>query len=261
MEEQETPLVGGNITGAVRVGQTVHRVMGPWSSAVHDLLCYLEIRGFEEAPRFLGLDSQGREILTFIEGEVGHYPLQQYMWSDENLRSAVQLLRRYHDATVGYNAPAGARWQFEYLDHQRHEIICHNDVAPYNMVYKDGKPKALIDFDTAGPGPRIWDIAYAAYRFVPLSYTQEMQTLGLADPILQGQRLRLFCQTYGLVYSYEEVLDTVVRRLEALCSLLIERANEPGYQKMIVAGHLDHYRREIASIQLYRNELEHGLLL
>jgi phosphotransferase family enzyme len=249
--EKETALSGGNVTGVIRIGETVHRAMGPWSSAVHGLLHSLEVQGFEGAPRFLGLDRQGREILTFIEGEVGHYPLQQYMWSDENLMEVAHLLRRYHDATVGYSAPDGASWQFEYPDRHQHEIICHNDVAPYNMVYRDGKPQALIDFDTAGPGPRIWDIAYAVYRFVPLSYAQDMQALGLADPTIQGQRLRLFCQAYGLMYSYEEVLDTVVRRLEALCALLIERAHDPIYQKMRDEGHLDHYRREIASLRHY----------
>lgn len=261
MKEKESPLSGGNITGAVRVGQTVHRAMGPWSAAVHGLLRYLEIQGFEGAPRFLGLDPKGREILTFIEGEVGHYPLQYYMWSEENLIEVAHLLRRYHDVMVGYRAPAGAMWQFVYPDHRQHEIICHNDFAPYNMVYRDGKPQALIDFDTAGPGPRIWDFAYAAYRFVPLSYTHEMQALGLADPIIQGQRFRLFCQAYGLIHSYEEVLDTVVHRLEVLCILLMERAPDPTYQKMIDEGHLDHYRREISSLKQHRNKLEHGLSL
>lgn len=255
------PLSGGNVTGVVRIGKTVHRAKGPWSSSIHDLLSYLELQGFEGAPRFLGIDPQGREILTFIEGEVGHYPLHQYMWSDENLREVAHLLRRYHDATVGYNAPTDAVWQFEYPNHQKHEIMCHNDVAPYNMVYRDGKPIALIDFDTVGPGPRIWDVAYAVYGFIPLSYTQEMQTLGLADPKIQGQRLKSFCHAYGLTHTIEEVLDTVVHRLEALCNLLTERSKDPIYQKMIGEGHLDHYRREITSLQHYRNQLEHSLLL
>jgi Phosphotransferase enzyme family len=186
---------------------------GPWSSSIHHLLNYLELKGFEGAPRFLGI------------------------------------------------APTDAVWQFVYPNHLKHEIICHNDVAPYNMVYRDGKPQALIDFDTVGPGPGIWDIAYTVYRFVPLSYTQEMQALGLADPKIQAQRLSLFCQAYGLMYTYEEVIDTVVHRLEALCNLLIERSNDAVYQKMIVEGHLDHYRREITSLQHFRNKLEHSLQL
>src|SRR5215211_2112417 len=108
-------------------------------------------------------------MLTYIAGEVGAYPLPALMWSDEALTDAVRLLRRLHDATLGYSAPEGDEWQLAYPDPTRHEVICHNDAAPYNTVFVDGRPRALIDFDTAGPGPRIWDVAYAAYTFVPLA--------------------------------------------------------------------------------------------
>ena len=261
MEEKEMPLSGGNVTGAVRIGNTVHRAMGPWSSSIHDLLNFLETQDFEGAPRFLGIDPQGREVLTYIEGEIGHYPIPLYMWSDENLKEVAHLLRRYHDTTAAYVAPSDAVWQFEYPNHLKYEVMCHNDVAPYNMVYRDGKPLALIDFDTVGPGPRIWDIAYAVYRFVPLSYTPEMHALGLTDPIIQSQRLKLFCKEYGHVHPNKELLDTVVLRLEALCDLLLQRSNIPAYQNMIAEGHLDHYRREIASFQQIRSQLEDSLLL
>jgi hypothetical protein len=222
--EQETLLYGGNVTGAARVGQTVRRVTGRWSTTVHDLLRHLEASGFTGAPRFVGIDEQGREILTFIKGEVGHYPLPRSMWSDESLVAAAHFLRRYHDATVSYIPPADAVWQFIYPDRQQHEIICHGDVAPYNLVYRDGKPHALIDFDTAGPGPRLWDLAYAAYRFVPLSSAQDMRDLGLSDPVIQGPRLRLFCQAYGLEQPFANMLDFVEHRLHAMCSWLSEGA-------------------------------------
>ena len=259
MLEKEIPLSGGNITGVVRIGLTVRRSIGPWSAAVHGLLQYLETQGFEGAPRFLGFDQQGREILSFIEGEIGTYPLQSYMWSDENVREVALFLRRYHDATVGYHAPHGDTWQFEFPDHRQHEVICHNDVAPYNMVYRDRKPQALIDWDTAGPGPRIWDIAYAVYRFIPLSYAQDMQELGLTDLTTQARCLRLFSQVYGLTLPYEEILDAVERRLDALCTLLLGHLHDPVYRRMIDEGHLDHYRHEIVSLQHHRTQLEHHL--
>jgi Phosphotransferase enzyme family len=259
MLEKEIPLSGGNITGVVRIGQTVRRPIGPWSASVHGLLQYLETQGFEGAPRFLGVDQQGREILSFIEGEIGTYPLQSYMWSDENVREVARFLRRYHDATVGYSVPNGATWQFAYPDDRQHQVICHNDVAPYNMVYRDKKPRALIDWDTAGPGPRIWDIAYAVYRFIPLSYAQDMQELGLSDLTTQARRLRLFSQAYGRTLPYEEILDAVERRLEALCTLLLGRLHDPVYRKMIDEGHLDHYRHDIVSLQHHRTQLEQHL--
>src|SRR5690242_2685586 len=114
MLEDETPLHGGNVTAVVRVGNTVRRPTGPWSAAVHSLLRHLEGRGFDGAPRFRGLDSQGREILTFLPGEVGRYPLPLYMWSEAVLTGAARLLRRYHDATRDYGRPPEAHWQMAY---------------------------------------------------------------------------------------------------------------------------------------------------
>ena len=87
---------------------TVRRATGPWSPAVHGLLRHLERRGFDGAPRSLGLEDRGREVLTFIRGVVGNYPLPFDAWSDETLVHAARLMRRYHDATVGY-APRTAR--------------------------------------------------------------------------------------------------------------------------------------------------------
>jgi hypothetical protein len=260
MDQQETPLTGGNLSIVVRAGDTVRRPMHPWSATVHGLLRQLEARGFDGAPRFLGIDDRGREILSFIEGEVGAYPLSAYMWSDDVLGEAMRLLRQLHDASAGYVAPAGATWQFVYPDPARHEVICHNDVAPYNTVFVDGRPRALIDFDTAGPGPRIWDVAYAAYTFVPLAsfvprpdgHIVPYESSLHAEE--RSRRLRVLVAAYGL--PLDDLLPTVVRRLEATCALLVERseAGDAAYQRLVTEGHLDHYRRELAFIQRHLSE-------
>lgn len=237
----------------MRIGETLHRPMGQWSSAVHALLRHLETQGFDGAPRFLGIDQQGCEVLTFIEGKMGHYPLPGYMWSDEALVVMARLLRRYHDAQAGFVAPMGAVWQFTYPDASAHEIICHNDIAPYNLVYRDGQPHALIDFDEAGPGPRMWDVAYAAYRFVPLihAHDQAIAQLGLTDPGRQARRLQLFCDTYQI--GTGEVLAMVEPRLQAMCRTIVDRAEKGNvaFQKMIDEGHLEHYQWELAEWQTY----------
>ena len=231
---------------------------------MHGLLRHLEARGFDGAPRFLGVDDRGREILTFITGEVGSYPLPAYMWSDEMLASAARLLRSLHDATLGYVATDGAVWQFSDPDPARHEVICHNDVAPYNTVFVDRRPRAFIDFDTAGPGPRVWDVAYAAYTFVPLaSFVPRADGRVVPyDPAQHAEerarRLRLLGSAYGLQIG--DLLPTVVRRLEAVCELLIERAEagDDTYQRLIAEGHLDHYRREVAFVRRRASEWRPG---
>ncbi|GHO49322.1 aminoglycoside phosphotransferase family protein [Ktedonospora formicarum] len=260
--EQEIPLEGGNVTGATRVGQTVRRHPGPWSTTVHTLLNHLEKRGFSGAPRLLGIDAQGREILSFIAGEVGHYPLPDYMWSEEALIAVAHLTRSYHDATIDYVPPTDATWHFVYPDQRQHEVICHGDIAPYNMIYRDHRPHALIDFDTAGPGPRLWDLAYAAYRFAPLYFDKDIQELGLNDPLVQSERLRIFCRAYGLNQPYADILDFVERRLYAMCDWLIEGvvARDPARLRLVNEGHLDHYRREIVVFQHNRPLLQSRLV-
>lgn len=256
--DEEVPLVGGNVNQVVRVGQTVRRPVGAWSTTVHDLLLYLERQGFEGAPHFKGLDEQGREILSYIEGEVGHYPLQPYMWHDETLVRVAAFLRRFHDLTANYKPPAQAQWQMIYPDSNRHEVICHNDFAPYNLIFRDERPYALFDFDMAGPGPRLWDMAYVVYRFVPLSWAEEVKESGLLNLAAQRHRLSLFCEAYGLAPSERtKLIPMVVERLEQMVTTLLQGASNGNqvYQKMIDEGHAAHYRRELVSLAEHRQEL------
>jgi hypothetical protein len=264
MTFHESPLHGGNISQVVRVGTTVRRQRGSWSAAVHGLLRHLEDEGFDGAPRFLGIDDQGREMLTYLPGEVGNYPLRPFMWSDTTIIQAGRLLRRLHDATSVY-APTDARWQMEYPDPSQHQVICHNDVAPYNTVFVNGQPSAFIDFDTAGPGPRIWDIAYAAYTFVPLAGFAPLSD-GTTVPyeatthaIDRARRLRLLCEAYGLADA-GDLIDTVEHRLQTMCTTLIDRAavGDAAYQVLIGDGHLAHYQNEIAFIREHGHAWEVG---
>jgi len=126
----EVPLAGGNMSGAVvRVGDTVRRPAGPWTPAVHALLNHLHDAGSDGAPRPLGLDERGREVLTFIPGTVawpgGFGPLE----GDGGLRRAARLIRGFHDAVAGFTPPPGARWQ-ALVPADGAEIIAHHDLAP-----------------------------------------------------------------------------------------------------------------------------------
>ena len=110
MSYTEMRFADGNLSDVVRVGNTVRRVTGPWSPAVHALLRHLEAAGFDGAPRFLGIDERGREILSFVEGETLRPDIPN--WSEDLLAGVGSLLRRYHDAVAGFTAPADAAWQF-----------------------------------------------------------------------------------------------------------------------------------------------------
>ncbi len=123
------------------------------------------------------------------------------------LRESGALLRRMHDASTTLVGQPGV-WQLP--THQPVEVICHNDVAPYNMVFHQGNLRGLIDFDTASPGPRIWDLAYLAYQLVPFTETAGGAAAGLAA---RRDRLGLLIDAYGQPFLPADVLRVAADRL------------------------------------------------
>ena len=171
MSSGEVPLAGGTHGPVVRVGETVRRLARPQTPAVQALLRHLEQAGCDGAPRALGVDARGREVLSYIPGEVvgqrGAGVPPAFVRADATLEGVARLLRRLHDAAAGFVPPADVAWAFQTGAPRTGDTICHNDVGPWNTVFRDGVPVAFIDWDTAAPAPRTWDVAYAAYRFVP----------------------------------------------------------------------------------------------
>lgn len=188
---EEQPLTGGNVSaGVVRVGDTVRRPAGPWTPSVHALLTHLHEAGFRSAPRPLGIDERGREVLAFVPGEV--------VWPDRfalveptaGLVRVARMIRDFHDAVQDFRPPRDACWQV-LVPAEGDDIIAHQDLAPWNLVAGESG-WAFIDWDTAAPGSRLWDVAYAVRGFVPLSAHPDWQTPDAAA------RLRLFADAYGL---------------------------------------------------------------
>ncbi|MFC7641804.1 hypothetical protein ACFQX6_13060 [Streptosporangium lutulentum] len=108
--EPEFALIGGEVTeGVVRVGDTVRRPAGFNAPLVHALLDRLEAAGFAGAPRFLGIDAAGREVLTFIPGEVAGRPRPAWIADEERMASVGRLVRAYDDAVAGFVLPEGVR--------------------------------------------------------------------------------------------------------------------------------------------------------
>ncbi|GAA0603321.1 phosphotransferase [Virgibacillus siamensis] len=255
--EGEEMLTGGNVSNVYRSGDTVRRELNPDSPKIHKLLKHLEDKGFSYAPRFLGIDEKGREILSFIEGEAGNDPLKEYMWSDDVLKDIAKILRLYHDAVSDF--PFSDDWKPIDNAPNTAEVLCHNDFARYNIIFNHKKPIGIIDFDVAGPGPRLWDIAYTLYTCVPLSrfYLSETgeevyyKSQQHADCV--KQRVALFFEFYGEEIK-EDYLKMVLLRLEGLCKTITRKASEGdiAFQKMIDEGHLEHYQNDIKFIR------EHG---
>lgn len=257
--EKEEILTGGNISTVYRLGDTVRRDLKPDSTKIHKLLMHLENKGFIYAPKFFGIDEKGREILSYIEGEAGNYPLKGYMWSDEVLKEIAQMLRLYHDSVSDFLIEED--WKSIDNTPQPFEVLCHNDFAIYNIIFNRKRPVGIIDFDVAGPGPRLWDIAYTLYTCVPLSGAYQSETgeeviYNFLDHSMKiKQRVKLFFESYGKEFE-EDFLEMVLLRLQGLCKTIERKAKEGdrNFQKMIDEGHLEHYQNDIKFIREHRKE-------
>jgi hypothetical protein len=192
----EEPLPGAFST-LTKVGNTVRRSTGPWTPAVHALLRHLERVGFEGAPRVLGVDPQGREVLTYILGEVPRTARPDFFATDRALVEVGLLLRRYHEAVSDFSLPAGVGW-YEKSDLGAGSVVCYNDLAPRNTVFRGGSPVAFLDFDLASLAPPAWDVAHLAWQFVPLADAEGCARQGWSSPPDRPGRLRLVCDGYGL---------------------------------------------------------------
>ncbi len=205
----------------VRVGDTVRRSAGSSRAAVRELLLHLQSVGFDGAPRYLGTDEQGREILTWIDGEVPLSPYPAWAMTDRALADLGGLVRRLHEATATFRATS-ADWSPQWADPRRGPVICHNDLYPENVVFRDGRVVALIDFAMAAPGRPLWDVAIAAEVWGPLGDPDRRDQ----HPVdLDGiARFGMLARAYGLEPERaEELVDVLIEeRAQSVANIRAE---------------------------------------
>ncbi|WP_084965466.1 phosphotransferase [Thermoactinospora rubra] len=253
----EVPLPGGHATeGVVRIGDTVRRPTGPHTAKVHALLRHLEHAGFQGAPRVVGTDAQGREILTFIPGTAG---LTAASATDEALVRLAALVREFHEATRGFPLdPDG--WAIGSNDDAPADVIGHCDITPENTIFRDRTPVALIDFDLARPTTRLFDIATTLRHWAPIADPVDR------DPLLRqvdvGARLRLFCEAYGLApRDRRRLLDVARLRLHRSYTVMRARASEGGsWARMWANGAGQRIRRAAAWLDAHEDDLRTALI-
>ena len=152
--------------------------------------------GFDGAPSPVGIDDDGRERLVFIEGAVPVPPYPAWSQSDTALASVAKLLRGLHDAARGFDQQ-GLKWDDTLSDPAGGTLMCHNDVCPENVVFRDGVAVALLDFEFAAPGRAVYDVAHLARLCVPIDDDFDRDRLGWL-PAQGPARLRLVADAYGL---------------------------------------------------------------
>jgi len=255
-DQAEIPLAGGDVTaGVVRVGDTVRRPVGPHSPLVHALLTHLESVGFEGAPRFLGIDGAGREVLSYIDGEVAGRPRPAWIADETRLASVGRLVRAYDDAAASFTPAPDVLPSTELAEPPGippapgypPELIGHVDITPENVVFRSGRAYALIDFDLAKPATRADEMCNAMLWWAPLADPRD------ADPLLRDvdvpRRCRILADAYGLSGTdRERIMEVAVLRTRRSWYLMKQRAETlgGGWQRMWDEGVGDVIKRREA---------------
>jgi hypothetical protein len=223
----EQPLFGGtaNRGRVIRIGDTVRRPMRPASAATHALLRHLEAVGFGGAPRLLGVDELGREVLSYVEGEAVVPPYPAWAMTDSALVSVAHLLRDYHEATLSFRADLHV-WSAAVPPRFRGgSVTTHNDPNLDNVVFRDGRAIALIDFDLASPGARAWDVGCAARLWAPLRADVDVTDARRGAGI---ERFRRFVDAYGLQGDERALVIDAVPATHDWCYDIVRDGAESG---------------------------------
>jgi len=223
-DDREIRLPGGNVGGAVRIGNTVRRRPGPWTPAVHALLDHLAPR-VPHVPRVFGFDDQGREVLSYLPGRVVDIGTGICTLSVEQIISVVRWTRAFHRAVAGFSHPGP--WRFFPVTSPA--LIGHNDIAPYNVCFAGDELVGVFDWDLAGPSTPLLELAFIAWNCVPL-----WRDIG---PATAAARLAVISATYGPVAA-REILHAVPYRIQTMLDGIpaAAAAGDEGMARLMAGG-------------------------
>jgi hypothetical protein len=212
-----------------RIDETVHRPTHHWTPAVHDLLNYLQSVGFPYSPKVLGFDDDGREILSYIDGQSGADGWAKIV-SDDGLRKFAKLLRTYHDAIAGYKPSANAEWACVIGAPKDGQIICHGDFGPWNIVWNGDEPVGIVDWDLVVPAEPRFDVLYALEYSAPFRDDETaLKWHHFPEVPNRKHRIEVFAEAYGLTELGDVVGDVAAtqRKVAGFEKQLAERGLQP----------------------------------
>jgi aminoglycoside phosphotransferase (APT) family kinase protein len=252
------PLTGDGVTpGIVRIGDTVRRPARPFTRTVQAYLAHLHQAGFTAAPVPLGIDEQGREVLSFVPGDVPREPLPAGTAGDGVLAALARLIRALHEASAGWTPPPDAVWggipgtaaaALPPVDGEP-ELVSHRDYYPGNVVFRDGLPAALIDFDLAKPTTRLYDIANALWWWAPLRDPRDRAPAFTTLDI--PHRAAVFADAYGMTAQQRQDLVPLTIRIARRYHLTARAAAEadPVFRRLWEQGAKDELPRAEAWLE------------
>jgi hypothetical protein len=260
----EIALPAGDVTeGVVRIGDTVRRPHQESSSRVAAYLQHLAEAGFDGAPRYLGVDAHGRDVLTFLDGDVPGSPVEPWVAEDALLPGVARLVRRLHDASEGFVLPARhiepGRPQPLFPDDEP-RIVAQRDVTPQNTVFRDGVACGLIDFDLSDWTTRSVDLANTAMHWVPLSDPVDRDAVYAGIDV--AARVALLLHGYGRdVVSPGQFLHACELRFAGSYDIMRWAAENlgGGWARMWEEGAGEQIQRRVAWFASVRGDLARSL--
>jgi aminoglycoside phosphotransferase (APT) family kinase protein len=191
------PLARGDTRRAkavIRIGDTVRYPLHDRFEQTIAVLEHLEAAGFDGAPRVLAIDLDRQDmVLSYLKGRtVSRVPARL---SDKRLIGATSMIRRFHDATQGTSLAQG------------HEIVCHSDLGPHNIIFDRSGAVGIIDWDGVHPGSRLFDFAHAAWCCADICTRVPVPE--------QARKLNLMCNTYGWDDPWAVIEEIAARFMRA----------------------------------------------
>ena len=206
----------------------MRRPVRPNTAFVLRVLRHVEATGATWAPRALGIDEHGLEVVSWIRGETPG------SGDEVDVLALARIVRELHDLTE--DLVEGS------------ECVIHDDIQPRNAVVQGRRPVGLIDWEQARPGRRVDDVANLCWSFIE-------PTAG-SDPSEISRRWRLVVDAYGLD-DRALLVPTVLARM-VTCAEDIEREAARGstrHQSLAERGDHDAIRA------MHRWVSEHARLL
>lgn len=203
----EIELTGGNATASVvRVGSTVRK---PFPGASVVAFANRIAAAGVDVPHFFGRDELGRQMIEYVPGELA----DTRALSTADLTRVGALIRSIHDAAEG--APLDGEWSALLPPPAPADLLCHNDLTPWNLV--TGDRWVFIDWDGAGPSTRAWDLAYSVPAFAGL--------VADSDPLGGVERIRALLSGYRATRQLaSEVIGLMPSRSQAMADMLAAAA-------------------------------------
>ena len=234
------------------MGDTIRKPVGSWSASVDQLLGHLADAGFRGAPRPLGRDPIGRQMVSMLPGETvgSRKPWPHWVHDDATLHQVGDWLRDYHRAVADFSPDPSLVWRSG-DSWSPGLVIGHNDAAPYNAAWQEGRLQGFFDWDFAGPVTPEFDLAFCCLAWVPLHARHVAEAEGFRDFARRPQRLRTLLAAYGWEGAVEDLrrvmVEVVVGHIRDVASLAAD--GDPAFERLVQDGVLD-------SLQLALSEVE-----